>query len=62
MQCHHIYDCHVQRSEEEKSNMAIATHSVTTPDELVNKIYFNESSTNCYPNERPLNSQKRMLQ
>jgi hypothetical protein len=26
------------------------------------KCYFNKSSTNCYPNERPLNSQKRMLQ
>jgi hypothetical protein len=38
MQCHHMYDGQVQRSEEGKSNTATATHSITTPDQLVNKM------------------------
>jgi hypothetical protein len=37
-----VYDGQVQRSEEGKSNTAIATHSITTPDELVNKMLLQQ--------------------
>jgi hypothetical protein len=42
MQCHHMYDGQVQRSEEGKSNTAIAMHGITTPDELVNEMLLQQ--------------------
>jgi hypothetical protein len=37
-----VYDGQVQRSEEGKNNTAIATHSITTPDQLVNKMLLQQ--------------------
>jgi hypothetical protein len=37
-----MYDGQVQRSEEGKSNTAIAMHGITTPDELVNEMLLQQ--------------------